>query len=78
MDMVEFNSLVDNIEYVDRNEWERMRLQTWLLKQNGYLKKSVKLKEYIPFSWEQFKGSTEVDKNMLKWWKNLKNKKRDK
>ena len=78
MDSVEFRGLCDNLEYINKDEWERMRLQTFILKQNGYLKKNCKIKDFIPFSWEQFKGSTEVDPNMLKWWKKLKTKKRDK
>ena len=72
--MVEYIALYNNIEYANKDEWERMRLQTFLLKQAGYLKKECKIKDYIPFSWEKFKGSTEADNKLVEQYKKFKQK----
>lgn len=67
--------IYDNLAHVNRDEWERLRLQTYLLKQNGYIKKNVDIKKFMPFEWEQFKGSTKADPKMIEWWENMKKKK---
>jgi len=66
------------MESINRDEWERMRLNTYILKKEGYLKKSTKLKDFMPLGFdEHWTGSTVADNKMVeafkKWKKNYNN-----
>lgn len=74
MSLLELYMLNDNFKYINKDEWERFRLGVYILKQDGVIKKGLDIKKWMPFEWEQFKGSTKADKKMVDWWNKNKNK----
>ena len=72
MTLFELHTINENNSFINRDEWERLRLQTYLLKQQGYVRKNLSEKEFMPFEYEKFKGSTEADPKMIEWWNKVK------
>ena len=68
MSVFELHTLIDFSAYFGSVEMERLRLQIWLLKQNGYYRKSVKLKDVFKLPFEDIKPKTKADKKMIDWF----------
>lgn len=48
----ELNDLIDNIPFLDRNQWEIGRLQAWITAQTSSTKK-LSFQDICTFKWEQ-------------------------
>lgn len=78
MDEMMFDEIDDIIEclpYLDRNDWEQCRLNTYITSTIDH--KKVKINEFLPLPWESdvvaktSKGNTEISNEDIKRLKQL-------
>lgn len=56
----EVNDILDNIEYLDRNQWEQTKLNTYVLAQANS-RKMIDKDKFMSFAWD--KEETEEEHN---------------